>query len=224
MNRVIVNISVGDHNSWYHNGQERLLQSLKEVGDSSDLLFTKQYGRVSNPYVEKVRQIRTAVEKGYKNLLWLDCSIKAIGNTDAIWEYINENGYYLYTSGYNCAQSSNDYSLNCYGVNRDEAEAFPECASNVVGINLNSIKGRAFYELWVKSIEDGSMNGVKWPNTQQRLKESEDPRFLFHRQDQTTASLAANLAGCKMEEQGHLVSRVETGITNTTIFTLRGGK
>lgn len=223
MNRVIVNLAVGTKESWYHSGQQRLKESLLVQNSETDLFFINKVGKTSNPYFDKLQAIKSAVENGYRKLLWLDCSIVAIKDLTPIWNYIEQKGYYLYSSGYNCAQTSNDYSLQCYNITRDRAETFTECASNVVGINLDTEIGNSFYQEWIKSLSNGSLDGIKWPKEQERRRESIDKRFLFHRQDQTTASLAANIVGIKMEQEGHFISRLENGISQTAILTLKGG-
>lgn len=224
LSSVIVNAAICSEHSWYNRGQDRLKKSLSDVGSRSDMMFLN-YEEVllHSVYEDKIFAIKQAASIGYEKILWLDCSITAIKPLDEIWDHINRFGYYLYQSGSNCAVTCNDHSLNCYGVTRDRAELFYECATNVVGINLKSNVGKAFYDLWVKSLDDGSNIGLKWPTEIQRKQESKDPRFKYHRQDQSTASLAAGLLGLEIDS-GKFVSRYEANnIQDSTIFVLRGG-
>lgn len=224
--RVIVNAAICSETSWYIKGQDRLRQSLLDVGETAFLAFT-QYEELilHSVYEDKILAIKNAVLAGAKRLIWLDCSITAVKSLEPIWEYIEKHGYYLYESGSRCDITCNDHSLKCYGVTRDTAKLFYECASNVVGINLDNYIGKRFYELWIQSLEDGSNLGLKWPNESQRLQESKDERFKYHRQDQSTASLSAGVLGLKLEKEGEWVSRYENeNKKETTILILKGGE
>lgn len=224
--RCIVNIAVGDPHSWYPHGSNALRKSLLDNGVECDLLFTKrQYPQYCSPYMDKVKSILDAHEQGYNQILYLDCSIKAIRSLDDIWNWIDTEGHYLYESGYNCAQTSNDQCLENFGITRDTAETFKEAATNVIGINTLELSGQQLInELDMQHITN-SIQGRKWPNEEQRLIESIDPRFLFHRQDQTVISIIAGKYKMKLDKVNHFVMRDEydNQINDTTIFKLKGG-
>jgi len=225
MDKSIVTLAVGTETSWYHLGQQRLVDSLLQHGESE--IFLAKYEKVTwgSPYEDKIAHIRHAGSY-FKKLLWLDCSITATKPLTEMWDYIENNGVYLYQSGANCAETCNDNCLRHYGITRDQAALIPECASNVVGINLEHPKGKKFFDSWVGSIGTGANIGHKWPTLTQRLGESLDPRFKYHRQDQSTASLAANIAGVKLENEGHFVCRkenLEYHKNESIIFVLEGG-
>jgi hypothetical protein len=225
--RVIVNIAVAPLESWYHRGQVRLLQSLTTHRNDSHLLFKAyEHPIFTTPYADKIWSIYEAYLHGFKHILYLDCSITAVKNTEAIWNYIEEHGYYLYASGANCAQTCNDKSLAAYNLTRDQAEHLPECASNVFGVNVDSEFGESLITSITDSLSNGAIYGEKWPSNEQRLKESTDPRYLYHRQDQSVISLVAGIIGLPMEQEGHFVSRAENAdqtMNNNVIFSLKGG-
>jgi hypothetical protein len=227
LDRVIVNVAISDRYSWYRGGQQRLLSSLKEHNNNSAYEFsTMEESFYGNPYSDKIMSIYNAYKRGYKHILYLDCSITAIKNTEPIWEYIEKNGYYLYQSGANCAETCNDHSLFCYGVTRDQAENMLECASNVFGISLETDFGQQFIEDIAKSVSNGAISGVKFPTPLQRALESSDARFKYHRQDQSIISLVAGKLGLPMEKEGHFVCRWENEAVNmneNVIFKLKGG-
>lgn len=230
MKKVILNLSVGGDNSWYHRGQNALLESLYEQESSASIVLGRRdTTKLRSVYEDKLDFIRLH-GKDADMFLWLDCSITAVRPLDDMWDYIEEHGVYLYQSGANCAQTCNDHCLNSYGLSRDEAEGVHECASNVVGVNMNHHQGRAFFESWTRSLDTGANIGTKWPTAGQRCEESQDPRFLYHRQDQSTASLAAHQAKVKLEPEGHFVSRAENrsyfkdiSPEDNIIFVLKGG-
>lgn len=224
-NRCIVNLAVCSETSWYKAGQKRLVESLYEVGETEMFLATYENVTWKSAYEDKIAHIAHAA-KYYRRLLWLDCSITAIKPLTEIWDYIEKNGYYLYGSGANCGETCNDISLKSYGLTRNEAALFPECASNVVGINLDHPDGKKFFDLWAGSLETGANLGHKWPTLTQRLGESLDARFKYHRQDQSTASLSAGKLGLKLEAEGHFVVRKENHEflkNDLIIFVLKGG-
>jgi hypothetical protein len=227
--RVIVNVAVSDYYSWYRAGQQRLLNSLKQNNNNSNYEFSLSHDSLyGNPYSDKIMSIYYAYKRGYKYILYLDCSIRAIKNTEPIWNYIQEKGYYLYKSQEeeNCAVTSNDHCLSCYGVTRDSAENILECSSSVFGISLETDFGQQFIEDIAKSVSNGAVNGIKWPTEEQRLIESADPRFKHHRQDQSVISLVAGKLNLPMEQEGHFVSRWENAkitMNENIIFTLKGG-
>lgn len=227
-NKVIINCSIGSDTSWYHRGQDRLKESLFNQNSflESEIYFTRRHEpETGNVYEDKIKAVKEAAEKGYTQLLWLDCSITAIRPLDDIWNWIGEKGYYLYESGYNCAQTSNDDCLKYYGVSRNLAEKMHECASNVVGFNLSHKRGRELFDEWVISLTSTANRGIKWPSAEERLKESSDSRFQFHRQDQSTLSLAAGILGLALEKHNHFVFRAESDhiMNESVIFKLKGG-
>jgi hypothetical protein len=225
--RAIVNVAIGSETSWYHDGQKRLRESLEQYDEKSDLHFQSyENPKHISPYADKIAAIYEAYKMGYTKILYLDCSIKAIRPLNDIWSYIDNNGYYLYQSGYNCAQTCNDHSLESYKVTRDEAEKMYECASNVFGIDCETAMGKDFIEQIFKSIETKAIYGIKFPSIEQRLEESQDDRFIHHRQDQSIISIVAGLNKLKMEREGHFVSRWENAqytMNENIIFTLKGG-
>jgi len=109
-------------------------------------------------------------------------------------ELVSNQGYFFWGSGENCAQTVSDDCLKLFGLTRDEAELIPECASSVFGINLNTYIGREFAERFIKYTKQGAADGSR-----QHDNQSQDPRFKYHRQDQSVASLVMNELGMKLE-------------------------
>lgn len=227
--RCIVNAAICNEGSWYKKGQMRLSSSLDAVGEKAIKLFIHhEKPMLRSPYEDKVWAIKTAGSATpYRHLLWLDCSITAIRPLDEIWAHIEKHGYYLYQSGGNCAQTCNDNALETYGFTRDEAEKITEVASNVVGINLDHPVGMQFFNDWTGSLMGNANIGIKWPkNEKEKNSESLDPRFKYHRQDQSTASLSAGRQNLKLEKEGHFVLRHEniSRLSDSVIFILKGGE
>ena len=212
----IVNASNGV--GWYPTGTKRLKQSLIYHGYSGDIIthdnFPNDFFDKSNPYHIKASALANVIDSGYTHILWLDCSVWALKDVMPIFDIINEKGYYLWSSGYNCAQTCSDACLEYFGITRDEAEKMNDCSSSMVGINLHNPIGKEFIERWIRSAQAGAWNGSRLHDNQ-----SKDPRFLFHRQDQSSASIIANQLGMKMHKPGlsHYYPPTEE-----TILTMRG--
>ena len=191
---LIINAGVG---GWYKAGSERLERSLLYHGYSGDMLFWRdEYPpncppHNENPYAIKIYAFREAFKRGYKVVMWLDCSFWAIKNPMPIFDIINEHGNFAFRSGYNCAQTVPDNLLAAVGISRDEAEQIPETATGIVGINIDNPEGKKVFEYW----EDFCDAGFFKNNRSHDLNDSKDPRFLHARQDQSAYSMALYKAG-----------------------------
>jgi hypothetical protein len=176
--------------------------------------WPNSYYDQNNPYHIKASAIEEALQRKYSHILWLDCSVWALKDPNPIFDIINEQGYYLWKSGYNCAQVCSDACLNYFQVSREEAEKMPDCSSSMLGFNTENPIGKEFIRIWLQSAHDGVWNGSRLHDNQ-----SSDPRFLFHRQDQSAASIIANKLGMKMHDPGlsHYYPPTEK-----TILTMRG--
>ncbi len=191
--RCIVNVGVG---GWYPKGSARLRESLKEVGEkSSQLIYVDRLPSGSpthaqNMYTFKAYALKQAIETfSHRYVLWLDSSIYAVRDLAPVWERIEREGYYFVDNGFNLAQTASNRLLNGFGITRDEAEQMPEITTCCFGFDAQSDKGLALMGQFMRAAEQGLFNGsrVYDPN------DSEDPRFLFCRHDQSALSLIADL-------------------------------
>lgn len=185
-------------NGWYANGVRRLERSLVFEGWPGSILTWKdEYPPGSHshndvPYYFKIAAFDEALKQGFKNIMWCDASFWAVKNPTPIFDLIAEKGVYLFRSGYNLAQSVNDTALEATGISRDESENIHEYASGCVALNFDNPDGKHLYEKWKSFMEAGLSKGSRNHDGQ-----SNDPRFLHHRQDQSCLSLAAHILGIK---------------------------
>jgi len=206
---VIVNCGV---HSWYGIGSKRLEKSLNYVGWAGQtLIFSDEYpsGSAAHddiPYYMKIAALEQAIANGATHLLWLDSSFWAVNNPMKMFDIINEQGYWLFSTGYNLAQSVNDESLAFVGKTRDEAEQKTEWASGCCGFNLNNPNGKKLYERWKFYMDAGLSKGSRLHDNQ-----SADPRFLFHRNDQSCLNLAAWELGLTNERGLDMVAYWNSG-------------
>lgn len=192
MKRIaIVNAAI---DKWYPRGQERLIESLKHVGYTGDLLhwaddYINSYYQPDCVYTIKAAALAEAA-KEYDVILWLDCAIYAVKHPNYILSLIQQNGSYFMTSGYSLGQTANDYSLHYAGISRDRACELPELNTCVFGVDLTHEKGKRWFDYFLACARDRVFHGSREHDGQ-----SKDPRFLFHRQDQTAGTLAYYRAG-----------------------------
>lgn len=209
---------------WYPRGQERLVKSLKDVGFKGDILtwsneHINEWFDEKQPYTIKLAAIREALDAGYENILWLDCSVWAVRPVEEIFEIIKKEGGYFWKSGYKLGQCSTDSDLDFAKFNRDKAMELDELSSSMFGFSLKDERTANFIE-WFYDAKDYGVFGT----SREHNNGSQDPRYLFGRQDQTAATIAFYKAGFdKMYNPGvysvYDVSEIEN---ESIIFRMRG--
>ena len=192
-NTIIISAGIG---GWYAKGIERLENSLNFVGwpygvkTWKDEYPEKSHNHKDFPYYFKIAAFEWAIKNGYTNILWVDSSLWAVKSPIPIFELANTQGYFLFRSGYTVAQSCNDTALRAANITRDEAEKINEYASGCVCLNLSNPTGKGLYQLWKNYMDIGLSKGSRDHDGQ-----SQDHRFLFHRQDQSCLSIAMHKLG-----------------------------
>jgi hypothetical protein len=199
---VIISAGIG---GWYAKGVERLERSLNFTGWAGDTLTWKDIHPPGSrrhddvPYYFKIAAFEWALYRQYTHILWVDASFWAIKNPMPIFDLFYSKGFYMFRSGYNMAQTISDRALHFLDITRDDIEPYPEYASGAVGINFENPDGRALYKLWKEYMDRGLSIGSRLHD-----KQSEDPRFLFHRQDQSCLSLAMLKLGLSIDEPDYV--------------------
>lgn len=193
-------ISFGCNDNRYKTQLKRLADSVNHTwGYGCWHRWSENYQKhVEVPYCFKTNildMIRS--EDNYRFLLWVDSSMYFIKPPTELFKRIEEQGYYVSESGYNCAQSVSDACLKLFGKTRDEAQTIKECSSGCVGIDLESEIGKNLLQLWRMYTEYGGTKGSRFHDNQ-----SKDSRFLFHRQDQSVLSLCLNHLGLVPSKMG----------------------
>jgi hypothetical protein len=221
--RLIVNAFYGGA-KWYEKGQARLAESITKNNCFIETFFTQNsfinsFFNPSCPYTIKSAIISQAINWGYESILWLDCSIWLNKDLSPIFEQIEQDGYYLIDSGYNCAQTISDKALKIVNLSRDEAEKIPETWSCVFGLNMNNEKGRNLAHNFLDMSKKGVFEGSREHDNQ-----SNDQRFLFHRQDQSGLSLSAYFSNCHLTDNKKHLAYLGLGgkITDETVFLMQG--
>jgi hypothetical protein len=218
---VIISAGIG---GWYGQGVQRLERSLIFEGWGGNILTWKDdyppdsHRHEDVPYYMKIAAFEEALRQGYTYILWVDASFWAVKRPDKMFDLINDQGYYFFSSGYNLAQSVNDTALEYVELSRDVAEGINEWASGCVGINFNNDDGKNLYNRWKQLMDAGLSKGSRLHDNQ-----SADPRFLFHRQDQSCLSLAIWELGLKNTKGLDMVSYKGTGYNENDLIFFIGG-
>jgi hypothetical protein len=184
MQGLVVNYAT----SGYLRGQERLRSSCESIGQAIAC-----YGPRDNftphadwPYYFKIDSFRRASERHHL-LLWVDASIVTTGQSlEPIFDYLASEGCLLTWQGWNNAQWCNDGSLASFGFTRDEAERQWQVRGGFLGLNLQHPAGKLLLEETARHRDD--FRG-RWENRDKT--ESQDPRCMGHRHDQSVFSLVA---------------------------------
>ncbi len=194
----IINVALG---YWYPKGQARLLESLRIVGWNG---VTRSWVSWPNDnydktcaYNCKAAAFEESIKSDLSRYLWLDCSFWAIHDPQEIFDIIQRDGYYFVNDGYNCAQTCSDACLKYFNITRDEAELIPGIASGIMGIDISNPIGKQFIYEFIRASKAGVAAGSRLHDGQ-----SKDPRFLFHRQDQSVASLIIGKMGLHRHDWG----------------------
>lgn len=216
-------VNAHTNNGWYPQGQERLKRSLIFHGSTADHLFLDGFVMggydESCPYNVKAAAMEEAALMGYERILWLDCSVWAINNPMKMWDVINNEGYFLWKSGFNCAQVCSDRCLEYFGVTRDEVESWPDCSTSMFGVNMSNPIGEQFLNMWIQAAKDGIFKS----NRNKDPKDSTDPRFMFARQDQMVASIIAGKLGMKMHDPNEFTAYYDSSVDQSKLIFLMQG-
>ena len=145
----------------------------------------------NNLYNVKASAFEEAIREGCTQILWVDAPVVALKDVTPLFDLIKRDGYLMIKNyKWNCAESVNDTCLEYFGVSRDEAEGVHEHASGVIGIDIENVNGSHLLWHFLTAMGDGAGNGSRIHDNQ-----SADPRFKFHRQDQSVLSMSAHKLG-----------------------------
>jgi hypothetical protein len=203
MKVAVVNAAIG---GIYQTGQKRLRASMKEHAPNLDLLaydnFPARGYDITNRYNVKAACMEVAMGMGYDILIWCDASCVFLADPQPLIDRIVERGYYLASSGYKASQTCTDAQLAAAEITRDEAEHIPDTATGTVGIHLADAKANTFLREWIRWSKEGLFAGSRTHD----FRDSQDPRFMFGRQDQAAATLLTYKYGMSLDALGDLTA------------------
>jgi hypothetical protein len=210
---------------WYPTGSDRLKESLVYHGWAHHAHIWKddpinEWFNPEFPYTIKAAAWSECLKKGYTHLFWADSSVWCVQNPTKIMDIIHDEGGYFWYSGYNLAQTATDKDLEFAGWTRDFAETLPEIASNMFGVNISNPKGQVFSNVFLEAAKAGVFNSSREHNNA-----SNDPRFLFGRQDQVAATIAYHKASFDNARHPEVISSYyepNKKLNPTVLFVMQG--
>ena len=207
----------------YKRGQERLKNSLIHHGFRYDFLAFEDwpndnYSKLCG-YNIKAAAFEEAIKQGYERILWLDSSVWAVKPVEPLFDYIDHNGWYFYSNGFNMAQTADDNALRYFGLTRDQAERIPDLSSSMFGLHMGNPRAQEFVKLWLESAKLGM-----WDTSREHGGGSKDPRFMFDRQDQSCASIIRYQLDMNMVERNHFsaIANDEGKYPESVLLVMRG--
>jgi len=131
---LTVSAGIGD---WYPAGIDRLQRSLNFNGYGGDAILFKGYPEGSpshkdNPYAFKIYAIKHGLELGYKNILYVDSSFWCVKNPMPMFDYINDNGLFMFKTGYSLADTASDRLLDYTNEIRENRVEVSEFAGGCI--------------------------------------------------------------------------------------------
>lgn len=149
----------------YMKGLARLSDSLRNNFDGDLIAFTNELTigcepHSVNPYAFKIAAIQKALDAGYEQILWLDCSVYAVGNLEPIFDLINVNGVVFQDAGHMLGNWCNDETLAYFGLTREQAMNIRMIGNaGFLGFSIDHHTGKEFFVNWQTSMYRGMFKG-----------------------------------------------------------------
>lgn len=181
--RCIVNLATQE----YSKGRSRLRASLPGI---DKLMFTSEAEigaplHSENPYAFKLKAIAHA-NATYRQVLWLDASVFAVGDITPVFDHITEHGYFMEEAGHMVGDWCPDHVLEYFKITREQAMQMPMFAAGYCGFDGQNPVAIEFFRKWTEAMMAGMFKG-SWSET---------------RHDMTCGSIIANLMGLKFVPGG----------------------
>jgi len=180
----------------YTNVVNKLIKSIELHNPGLDIFVFRTPEEIGspphsqNPYAFKVYAIQKVREMGYTTIIWCDSCLRAIRSLVPLIQKINAAGVYFQSDGWVCGQWANDRALEYFGVTRDEAMNISAIYACFMAFNFKTELANEFFTKWKRACQMGIFIG-QWTNDNKT--ESQDPRCMGHRHDQTCGELLAHV-------------------------------
>lgn len=199
--------------------QEMLIKSIRNIYPTAAIFAFRSFSDIhpncpshsEAPYAFKLYAIEHARFRGYDIVIWLDSPNRLIRPIEDWIVEISNVGVYLQRDGWMCGQWANDNCLKYFGVSRDEAMNIPNIYASIIAFDFRSAIANEFMNRWRNACQEGVFRGnVK----NDKKTESQDPRCLGHRHDQSCAELIAYQMGIELQpmvlgENKHFMSWID---------------
>ena len=217
---VITSVGAGDRFLPY---LDRMETSLREHGWEGDLiLYRNEYPPGSPTHQElhygfKYYAVAEAKRRGYKQVLWLDAAIYAVGPVHLLFERIGVDGYLITEEGNILGHWISDQALVHFGVSRDDAMMLRLMGGCTIGLDFQWEVANKFFEGWGglaqtrlfisahSKAQPDRMRSLLVSDLDESLIISEDPRCHGHRSDEACLSLLARTLLMRQTRLGDLL-------------------
>ena len=105
--------------------------SVEKFCKNTDLFIFTEFSQINcpphstHPYAFKPYAIEKVKDLGYKIVIWIDSSIRAVKDVSGLIPEIESKGVFLQLDGWATGQWANDNSLDYFGITRDYAMNIP---------------------------------------------------------------------------------------------------
>ncbi len=204
-------ISAGTEPHYYESLHSTRLHCAKHDPESWQLFY---YGypdgcptQKESMYAFKIFAMARAIDAGFRTVLWMDSVFQPVTKMDALWDYIEDHGWYIPCQGEAVLGNwCSDSALEQFALRRDDAMAIPLCYSGLVGLNLQTSIANDIWSLWNIFFKAGTFNGAHTnvqgspivPHGHKTMGHcSDDARCHGHRNDEAALSFALSQLGVK---------------------------
>lgn len=221
MKTCIVNYaSPGREN--YLKGQQRLRQSLLDVGYGGDFIAYANTlppncpTHQQSPYAFKYFAIRDAFTRGYQLVLWLDASMVVHKDLQPVWDIVKRDGFIVFDNpGCPEAMFTSRDCLDLIGCSPKEAETFSQCCGGCVGFNREHPKAmELFWRMMALARHGQAFRGQSG---------SKYPKYKGHRHDQSCISFLLRKYGFHVTPNFIIrYTQDSRGIDDDVVIEIRG--
>jgi hypothetical protein len=161
----VVNVSFRERYLPY---QRRLADGLAKFAPGVDRMFwTDELPEGAPPhqdlpYAFKLYAIEKAREAGYRKILWLDAGVDVRSPIDPILKLVEERAVLLVADDDALALHCSDQTLQHFMVDRKWADGVKLTGGGIIGLDLRSYRGAAFYFDWWDAYKAGLYKYDRW--------------------------------------------------------------
>lgn len=209
MSRAITSVAVGDR---YRPYGERLRESLKVFLAGAEFRMHTEWPPGSpthsnRHYSFKWWAVKYAIDQGARYVMWLDAACQVIADLEPIWQEIQKRGVYIVHGDHILGEWISDQALAHFGMSRDQAMKLPLCGGAIVGLDMERIKAKKFYEQWGQIAasplmmcshskhDPKAMKSVIMSDGPKEIVYSTDARVKGHRSDESCFSVMVKQMG-----------------------------
>jgi hypothetical protein len=162
------------YNGIYPAKARKLLSELEECGYSGHVLL--RIGGFPNlengglklcyiPYAFKVAFLIEALQKGYKEVLWIDTAMHPLTNLEKVFSIIKEKGYFFTSVGFLSDNQSTHLpdAATALGLSTDSYDRIPHLSSSILGLNMENSQAIQLLKKWYAATENVYPYMTCWP-------------------------------------------------------------